>query len=259
MDFNVSSESEGDFEEAPHHRGRSPRPCLISGSWVIQMALSRVQTTNAWEVALPEAERKRLTWTGTTRFMALDGIVEAFLDTDFLPLKCYRGQSTQPQVVHGSANVTDVDAAPEGERMATVAFFTERFFQTQLTDLVRCGPRLLNMILASADNTVAEGWASSLKDDSDDHPSHAVARRIACPLNEGAETAQWLFDTFTALQAPRYSPNGEASHIAECDISHASMTVGDFVKIDDRLFIVSLDGFVAASSIGLCFVAAIGF
>ena len=219
MDFDVSSESEGDFQETPHHRGRSPRPCLISGSWVIQMALSRIQTTNAWEVALPEAERKRLTWTGTTGFMALDGIVEAFLDTDFLPLKCYRGRSTQAQVIHGSANVTDVDAAPEGKRMATVAFFTEKFFQTQLTDLVRCGPRLLNMILASAENTIAEALASSLQDDSDDHPSHAVARRITCPLNEGAETAQWLFDTFTALRAPRYSPNGEAPHIVECDIS----------------------------------------
>ena len=34
--------------------------------------------------------------------------------------------------------------------------------------------------------------------------------------------------------------------MAKCDIEHASMTVGDFVKTEDRLSVVSLDGHVAA-------------
>ena len=215
-----------------------------------QLALSRIQTGNEWEVALPVEQRRRLAWTGTTRFMALDGLVEAFLETDFKPLKCYATANRQPVLKNGSADVTDVDEAPEGKRLATVAYFTDSFFRTGLTELVRSGPSVLTTILPGTESTTAEAWASGL-DDSKNDPSHAVARRIACPLTEGAETAQWLFEAFVALQAPRYSPHGEGSHVAECDISHGSMTVGDFIKIDRRLYVVSLDGFVAALFIGL--------
>ena len=182
--------------------------------------------------------------------MALDGIVEAFLETDFNPLKCYRTSNRQPIMTNGSANVIDVDAAPEGKRLATVAFFTESFFRTGLTELIRSGPSVLNSIIPGTESTTAEVWASGL-DESTDDPTHAVARRVVCPATEGAETAQWLFEAFVALQAPRYSPNGEASHVAECDIAHASMTVGDFVKIESRLYVVSLDGCVAALCIGV--------
>ena len=79
-----------------------------------QLALSRIQTANAWEVALPEEQRRRLSWTGTTRFMALDGVVEAFLETDFKPLKCYPRASRPPVLKNGSADVTD--EAPEQKR-----------------------------------------------------------------------------------------------------------------------------------------------
>ena len=33
----ASSESQGDFEDVPHRRGRSREPCVISASWVMQL------------------------------------------------------------------------------------------------------------------------------------------------------------------------------------------------------------------------------
>ena len=53
----------------------------------------------------------------------------------------------------------------------------------------------LDQILPGEETTVAEVWAASL-DESNENPSHAVARKISCPAKEGAETAQWLFEVF---------------------------------------------------------------
>ena len=46
-------------------------------------------------------------------------------------------------------------------------------------------------------------------------------------VDRGSRDRPVAFEASVALQAPRYSPNGEALHVAECDVAHASMTVGD--------------------------------
>ena len=95
--------------------------------------------------------------------------------------------------------------------------------------------------------TMAEAWAASLERPSIRSPSHAVARTVACPPFEGPAFAQWLFNVFIVLQAPRDSPNAEASFLSERGVQHASMTMGDLIRIENHVLVVCLDGFPASS------------
>ena len=104
---------------------RDPEAKLIASSWVIKIALSQTQMKNEepWEVRLPPEERKRLKWTTRKSFMRLDGVLEAFLQTEMFPLKPYRcGRRQSPVLTHGKADLTECVSAPAGGGMVTYIF-----------------------------------------------------------------------------------------------------------------------------------------
>ena len=84
---------------------------------MIKIALSQTQMKNdePWEVRLPPEERKRLKWTTRKSFMRLDGVLEAFLQTEMFPLKPYRcGRRQSPILTYGKADLTECVSAPAG-------------------------------------------------------------------------------------------------------------------------------------------------
>jgi len=198
------------------------------------MALSRIESEDLepWEVLLPAEERLLLQWTSSVTFMKMDGILEAYLETDMMPLKTYRRGGLRAPINHfRSANIREIEEAPEGCREADVAFFNDHFFRNYLPSFISNG-RAMHQWLAYVMQPKVGVRAT-----------HAVARKISCPVKDGPELYEWLHDVFTALQAPRYSPNGEAADMLDAGIDHASMTIGDFVRIGETLYMVGLDGF----------------
>lgn len=242
MDSDTNSEmsegSVGEHLEDANRRGREPCAKLIASSWVIRMALSRIESEDLepWEVLLPAEERLLLQWTSSVTFMKMDGILEAYLETDMMPLKTYRRGGLRAPINHfHSANIREIEEAPEGCREADVAFFNDHFFRNYLPSFISNG-RAMHQWLAYVMQPKVGVRAT-----------HAVARKISCPVKDGPELYEWLHDVFTALQAPRYSPNGEAADMLDAGIDHASMTIGDFVRIGETLYMVGLDGFFVLS------------
>ena len=77
--------------------------------------------------------------------------------------------------------------------------------------------------------------------------THAPQRTISCPVQGGeAGFVPWLRSVFVALQAWNYSPNGVTR---KRGVDHVSMTVGDIMKIGEKLFVVGLNGFYVISTL----------
>ena len=171
--------------------------------------------------------------------MATHGLIEGFLETRLRTRRCYSGIPLQPQLLYGTADITNMTEAPENPKSATippvtgaavfskagptVAFFTGAYFQ--------------NTAAPVTGGIVAEFWAASIeRPRARKAPSHVVARSCV-PVPRG---------TVSGPMAVRYSPNGEANDAAEQGVEHASMTAGDFVQIERHIFVCCLDGILAA-------------
>jgi len=76
--------------------------------------------------------------------------------------------------------------------------------------------------------------------------THIEVGQVHCPLGKGGkQRLQWLKSLFAALQAPKWTPDGEArSLLIKRRLSHASMSIGDAVQIGSEHFVAGLAGFV---------------
>ena len=181
----------------------------------------------AEEIVLPFEQRRRINWTSSSTFMRLDGILEAFCESRKGALTSHNG------LHHIGADIREVKQVPEGCRQATVFFFRESFFDKYLPGFLlgRGGMR---------------AWAMS-RPKVGLEATHAPQRTISCPVQEGeAGFVPWLRSVFVALQAGNYSPNGVTR---KRGVDHVSMTVGDIIKIGEKLFVVGLDGFYVISTL----------
>ena len=180
----------------------------------------------AQEILLPLEQRRRIKWTSSNTFMRLDGVLEVFYETGTRPLKSHCCLAD----IGADMNVTK--KMPEGCRPATVVYFNDHFFHNHLPGF------LLGKAGMQAWVREISGPKAGLQ------ATHAMQRNIYCPVKEGdSEFVPWLRSLFVALQAGNYSPNGDVAKQQKLGVDHASMTVGDLVKLGERLFVVGLDGF----------------
>jgi len=229
--------SVGDFHEDAYKRGREPYAKLIFSSWVVNMAHESIEDSDdePWFVRLPQKERAKITWTKADKFMNMDGIMEAYTETGARPLESHCVRRRTPLRTFRSAKLENVEEVPDGCRLATVGFFNDNFFRNHLTGWIRDPQSMLTWVKFLSQPKVTV------------RATHVVARKIVCPAHDGPELIEWLHHVFAGLQAKRYSPNGEEKHLIDQGVDHASMTIGDFVKIGDVLYIVGLDGFYASN------------
>ena len=165
--------------------------------------------------------------------MKMDGLLETFMETNLEPLpKFRRGEHRPPVNVFRSAAIAEIEEAPEGCRTAEVMFFNDLFFRNML-------PHFFTDAAAMA------LWAKEIaKPKVGIARTHSLLRQVACPVEDGPGMIEWLYDLFVAFQAVRYSPNGEALDFLDPDveIDHASMTVGDVVKVGSHTYMIGIDG-----------------
>ena len=180
----------------------------------------------AQEILLPLEQRRWIKWTSSNSFMRLDGVLEVFYETGTRPLKSHCC------LADIGADMNKTKQMPEGCRPATVVYFNDRFFHKHLP----------GFLLGKAG---MQAWVREIsRPKAGLQATHARQRNICCPVKEGdSEFVPWLRSVFVALQAGNYSPNGDVAKQQKLGVDHASMTVGDLVKLGERLFVVGLDGF----------------
>ena len=165
--------------------------------------------------------------------MKMDGLLETFMETNLEPLQKYRrGEHRPPVNVFRSAAIAEIEEAPEGCRIAEVMFFNDSFFRNVLPHFF-------------TDATAMAVWARHIsKPKVGISATHSLLRQVSCPAEDGPGMIEWLYDLFVAFQAVRYSPNGEALDCLDADVEvdHASMTLGDLVKVGSHAYMIGIDG-----------------
>ena len=155
------------------------------------------------------------------------------METNLEPLQQYRRGGHRPPVnAFRSAAIAEIEEAPEGCRIAEVMFFNDSFFRNVL-------PHFFTDAAAMA------VWARQIsKPKVGISATHSLLRQVSCPVEDGPGMIEWLYDLFVAFQAVRYSPNGEALDCLDADVEvdHASMTLGDLVKVGSHAYMIGIDG-----------------
>jgi len=130
----------------------------------------------------------------------------------------------------------DLSILRAGNRRATVWYFTLEFLQ-------QLWPSFLQ-----PDGSGLKVWERALLERSYTiQQTHVEVGQVHCNVGKGGKArVQWLKSLFSAMQASKWTPDGEArSFLIKRRLSHASMSIGDAVQIGGELFVAGLGGFVA--------------
>eukprot|EP00930_Biecheleria_cincta_P098797 TRINITY_DN90445_c0_g1_i1.p1 TRINITY_DN90445_c0_g1~~TRINITY_DN90445_c0_g1_i1.p1 ORF type:complete len:396 (+),score=81.68 TRINITY_DN90445_c0_g1_i1:126-1313(+) len=248
--------SEGGYEPASE-RGRDPLPRIVSASHCVQVfqRLSYAADGVFCVHDSPEDERQgRGKEKGLSsrhnpleglppRIMRFEGAMEAWLEE--MPLarvlthvprqytSLNDAVSRKPQTALGRES--DLSILRLGNRHATLWYFTLEFLQ----QLWPC--------FITPDMSGVQIWQRALLERGCNIQStHVEVGQVHFPASKGKARMEWLKALFAAMQASKWTPEGEArSFLAKRRLSHASMSIGDAVQIGGELFVADVNGFVA--------------
>jgi len=248
--------SEGGYEPASE-RGRDPLPRIISSSHCVEV-FRRVRWTDGafccrapspdedevYRKAHPHSDQRLRPLDPLSelppRLLRFDGAMEAWLEE--MPLPRDPHHIPRPYVLLNDAATrhtpprADLSILRAGNRRATLWYFTLEFLQ-QLWPL-----------FLQPDGSGLKLWERALLDRGCTIQStHIEVGQVHCPPGKGGKArAQWLKALFAAMQASKWTPDGEArSLLVKRRLTHASMSIGDAVQIGGELFVAGLAGFVA--------------
>jgi len=241
-----SAASEGGYEPAGE-RGRDPLPRIISSSHCVEV-FRRIRWVDGAFCCRLQEDAKGNGGKGAdmdplsglpSRIMGFDGAMEAWLEE--MPLARVPGHVPRPYAALNDASNpqgpqrTELPILRAGNKRATIWYFTLEFLQ-----------QLWPLFLAP-DPSGMKLWERALLDRGCTIQStHIEVGQVHCPHGkEGKQRLQWLKSLFAALQASKWTPDGEArSLLIKRRLSHASMSIGDAVQIGSELFVAGLAGFV---------------
>lgn len=249
--------SEGGYEPASE-RGRDPLPRIISSAHCVEVfrrvrwadgafcchATPADQDDGAEKAAARRGPLKHLRphdpLSGLPpRLMRFDGAMEAWLEE--MPLPRDPQQVPRPFAALNDAAAriapprADLSILRLGNRKATLWYFTLEFLQ-QLWPL-----------FLQPDGTGLKLWEQALLDRGCTIQStHIKVGQVHYPPAKNAKArGQWLKGVFAAMQAAKWTPDGEArSFLAKKRLSHASMSIGDAIQVGSELYVAGLSGFV---------------
>lgn len=240
--------SEGGYEPASE-RGRDQLPRIISSSHCVEVFRRVRWTDGAFCCRAPSPEDSGKVFplraqqpmrhdplSGLPpRLMRFDGAMEAWLEE--MPLPRDALHLPRPYMsLNDAANRPDLSILRAGNRRATLWYFTLEFLQ-QLWPL-----------FLQPDESGLKYWESVLLNRGCTIQStHIEVGQVHCPPEKkGKARGQWLKALFAAMQATKWTPDGEArSLMVKRRLSHASMSIGDAVQIGGELFVAGLSGIIA--------------
>uniref|UniRef100_A0A7S1PPC5 Uncharacterized protein n=1 Tax=Alexandrium catenella TaxID=2925 RepID=A0A7S1PPC5_ALECA len=243
--------SEGGYEPASE-RGRDQLPRIISSSHCVEVFRRVRWTDGAFCCRAPSPDEgedggKVLPLRAQRpqpfdplsglppRLMRFDGAMEAWLEE--MPLPRDPLHIPRPYIsLNDAANRPDLSILKAGNRRAILWYFNLEFLQ-QLWPL-----------FLQPDEAGLKYWERALLErDCTIQSTHLEVGQVNCPPGKaGKARGQWLKSLFAAMQATKWTPDGEArSLLLKRRHSHASMSIGDAVQIGGELFVAGLAGFVA--------------
>lgn len=248
--------SEGGYEPASE-RGRDPLPRIISSAHCVEV-FRRVRWAEgafcchaapAEDTAVRRGPHKHLRPHDPLgglppRLMRFDGAMEAWLEEMPLPRDPQRVPRAYEALNDAAARAAparaELSTLQAGNRKATLWYFTLEFLQ-QLWPL-----------FLQPDGTGLKLWEQALLDRGCTIQStHIKVGQINYPAKTAKERKDWLKNVFAAMQASKWTPDGEArSFLAERRLTHASMSIGDAIQVGSKLFIAGLAGFVPIKESG---------
>jgi len=240
--------SEGGYEPASE-RGRDMLPRIVSASACVDV-FRRVRWADAAHAVVSRDEdesggkalARRLRPIDPCaglprRILRFDGAMEAWLEE--IPLARDPSYIAQPYVSLNDAAERNslCDILRAGNRRVTLWYFTLEFLQ-------QMWPAFLN-----PNGWGVKAWEQALRErQCNIQSTHvAVGRVHGPPIKSAKQRGQWLKTLFGAMQAAKWTPDGEARQLLiKQRLSHASMAIGDCVQIGkSRLYVAGLTGFIA--------------
>lgn len=173
------------------------------------------------------------------RLLRFTGAMEAWLEEMPIPRDPQHVPRPYTSLNDAAARHTtpraDLSILRPGNRKATLWYFTLEFLQ-QLWPL-----------FLQPDGSGVKLWERALLDRGCTIQStHTEVGEVHYPQAKNAKArGAWLKDVFSAMQASKWTPDGEArSLLVKRRLSHASMSIGDAIQIGGELFVAGLSGFV---------------
>jgi hypothetical protein len=166
--------------------------------------------------------------------MRFDGAIEAWLE-ELSSGRDPHGLWSPLTSLNDAAVRQDLSVLRAGNQRATIWYFTLEF-------LNQLWPHFLQ-----PESSGLRFWQRCLLEHGVSIQSfHVEVGHVHCPQQKGKARAAWLKSLFSAMQASKWTPSGEArAWLVKRRISHASMSIGDIVQVGRELYIACLDGFVA--------------
>mmetsp|Transcript_70413 Transcript_70413/g.168645 ORF Transcript_70413/g.168645 Transcript_70413/m.168645 type:complete len:1423 (-) Transcript_70413:98-4366(-) len=248
-----STPSVGDFQDSTH-RGRDPRPRIITASHCMQVYTKFVRADAVRVKRVEESDSDALLKQGgfskppdmlqgmPSKLMRFDGAVETWLEQLCLPPGIARGTTEimQYERVNDAARLGGMpeklkSVLQDGNGLASIWYFNIDFLE-------RIWPLFLQ-----GETPGPMTWRRTLLDIGRNiETTHVRLGRVHCPVEKrGRARTQWLENLFAALQFPVWSPRGECSKMVhDRGLSHASMAIGDAVVIGTQIYVVARDGFL---------------
>lgn len=244
--------SEGGYEPASE-RGRDLLPRIISAShcievyrklrWADGAHFCRIEDSSKARQRNGQPRRPDPLEGFPDRILRFDGAIEAWLEELPAPQKANAVVDSYLSLNDAAAARSDLSVLRAGNRRATLWYFKPEF-QQQLW------PSFLN-----PDGSGPSCWQQVLLERSANIMStHVEVGQVHAPKAKGGQKGRtpWLKAVFAAMQASKWTPDGEAKTLlAKRRISHASMSIGDVVQIGAQLYVAGLDGFVVMKGQGL--------
>jgi len=242
--------SEGGYEPASE-RGRDPLPRIVSASHCVQVfqRLSYApdgvycvhdprEDEEGKSKATAQLCRHNPLQGMPPRIMRFEGAMEAWLEEMPLarvPSKLVRQYASVNDAASrkpASGKADDMSILRTGNHRATLWYFSLDFLQ-QLwpTFLTGSGMQIWERALIERGCTIQS--------------THTEVGQVHAPP-KGKSRTDWLKALFAAMQASKWTPDGEArSLLVKRRLSHASMSIGDAIQIGGELWMVGLEGFKA--------------
>ncbi|CAK9109001.1 Ribosomal RNA large subunit methyltransferase F [Durusdinium trenchii] len=201
-----SEGSDMDVIEEAAERGREPHPRVIMSSWHIQLSMAATRGDRPWECRLPShqvARLKQAGWIGQA-YMQLRGLREAFEE------------------------IPNAGAMPESSSTGSaVVLYSVPLFQERFLPLWVKNPSAIH------------SWINFVKSQEKGlGATHCPVRHLKCPVPHGLERLKWLQKIYGEMQA-----TGKQGPRFHRKATHASMTVGDVVAIEEHTYMAAFDGF----------------